>query len=305
MSLRSELERPSSPIRLFLEDQFPLAGEAARAVAAKLGAATTTRPDPSAGSPPWSQIGMAVGYRLGFAFGNQRCALAEMGASALGGHHRRLAAELVAALDDLGGSGPTQLLPDPQEDRLVAVCWALALYETICRVGPGIDTPLNELGPKATLAELLGLAAPAWVADIKAMTSAAAGPLVARYADVPLAERRPGIILKGGADLGGADADLLLGSTLIELKTTTQTRTETRWVHQLVGYALLDYDDEWGIDQVGFYFPRQAVLVTWELQALLRRMRPVAPGGPRKPAVDLPAVRARLADTLRTARLPQ
>lgn len=39
----------------------------------------------------------------------------------------RLASEF---LDALGGSGSTQPLPDPDAGRLVAICWALALYSS-------------------------------------------------------------------------------------------------------------------------------------------------------------------------------
>jgi hypothetical protein len=299
MSLRSEVEQSASPIRRFLEGRFPLAGGVCDGLSVRLAKRPTLRPDTSAGNPPWSQIGMTVGYRLGYALGNQSHGLAILGAGDLSEHHRLLARELVSVIGDLGAPGPIGRLPDADEERIARVCWALALYETIFRAGAGINTPLRELSIEATVEDLLALASPAWIEDVIAQMGAAVDGLVAHFSHVPAEGRRPGVTFAGSADVGGADADLLIGSTLIEVKTTIQTRPEKMWVYQLIGYALLDYDNRWNIDEVGFYFPRQALLVRWELESLLRRMlEPDRANGLRRPRVDVAETRARLAEIL-------
>jgi len=118
----------------------------------------TLRPPEASGTPPWGQVGMAAGYRIGFATGNQGYGLAVLGADNLPAHHRELVREVVDYVTGLGTPAPIGRLPDVEEDRLGRACWALALYETICRIGPAINTPLHDLGPGSTVHDLFGLA---------------------------------------------------------------------------------------------------------------------------------------------------
>jgi hypothetical protein len=73
----------------------------------------------------------------------------------------------------------------------------------------------------------------------------------------------------------GADADLVLDDTLIEVKTTAKLRIETHDWRQLIGYAALNEHFPIGggkplrIRQVGFYFSRHAYLATWPLNQLV------------------------------------
>jgi hypothetical protein len=80
----------------------------------------------------------------------------------------------------------------------------------------------------------------------------------------------------GGAEMvGGADADLLLDETLIEVKTTADLRIETHDWRQLIGYAALNEHFPVGcgkslpIRRAGFYFSRHAYLVTWPMTELV------------------------------------
>lgn len=62
------------------------------------------------------------------------------------------------------------------------------------------------------------------------------------------------------------DADLLVGDLLVDCKTTVKPRElHAEWAYQLLGYALLDGGDFYGIRQVGIYLARQARLVKWAL----------------------------------------
>lgn len=68
-----------------------------------------------------------------------------------------------------------------------------------------------------------------------------------------------------------ADGDLLVGRTLLDVKTVIKVdRPErvARWLWQLVAYAWLDTGDRWGIRSVGLYLARHGVLITWGLDTM-------------------------------------
>ena len=51
-------------------------------------------------------------------------------------------------------------------------------------------------------------------------------------------------------------------------------------LYQLIGYALLDYEDEYHINDVGIYLTRQAKTLQWELNELLDRLHADTPAPP-------------------------
>lgn len=76
----------------------------------------------------------------------------------------------------------------------------------------------------------------------------------------------------GSAFVGGADADLTLDGCLYEVKTSMTPRRNLPFnLRQLIGYALLDWNDELGLKRVGFYFSRQGKWISWELADVIRR----------------------------------
>lgn len=81
-----------------------------------------------------------------------------------------------------------------------------------------------------------------------------------------------GPTFEGSTYVGGADADLIMGGHLYDIKTTTDPRKGLPdTIRQLLGYALLDWHDDYGIQSVGIYFSRQGATITWELEDLLAR----------------------------------
>lgn len=66
-----------------------------------------------------------------------------------------------------------------------------------------------------------------------------------------------------------ADGDVIVGDTLLDVKTVITLRDRdriARWLYQLLGYAWLDSTaDLYGIRNVGLYLARHGVLVTWPL----------------------------------------
>ena len=76
----------------------------------------------------------------------------------------------------------------------------------------------------------------------------------------------------GSAYVGGADADVIMGGRLCDIKTTTDPRRGLPdTIRQLIGYTLLDWHDNYGIRSVEVYFSRQGERVSWELEDLLAR----------------------------------
>ncbi len=76
----------------------------------------------------------------------------------------------------------------------------------------------------------------------------------------------------GSKDVGGADADLIVGKTLIDIKSTKSARLRREDLYQLVGYTLLDYEDVFGLDEVALYLARRPKMVSWRLRPLLEEM---------------------------------
>ena len=76
----------------------------------------------------------------------------------------------------------------------------------------------------------------------------------------------------GSAYVGGADADVIIGGRLYDIKTAMNPRNGLPvTIRQLIGYALLDWHDAHRIHSVGLYLSRQAEEATWGLTDLLAR----------------------------------
>lgn len=265
---------------------------------ARLGDATTLRPD-SELRPPWSVLGMAIDYRLRYYFARSETEdlAASSGAALLtglpGAEVRRRRNRLGADGRDvptanqerwrimwedftlqfeafLSESLPvgTRLTRD-KENQLCTYCYALALFEEIYRAGPRPTSALLQLSREAGVAAILQIADDPWVDDLRRLSW-----LFYDEWYVPLTESSSSSpvlnpTFTGSGDVGGADADLIIDGCLIEFKATIEPKLERRTVEQLLGYALLDYDDRYGIGELGIYLVRQGVFVRWEIPWIL------------------------------------
>ena len=82
-----------------------------------------------------------------------------------------------------------------------------------------------------------------------------------------------GATFSGSRFVGGADADMILDDCLYDVKTTQRPRRElTPMLRQLLGYALLDWDDEFGLKRVGCYWSRQGKWMSWNLAELVEHV---------------------------------
>lgn len=110
--------------------------------------------------------------------------------------------------------------------------------------------------------------------------------------------RAPPLILNptfaGSIDAGGADADLVSGHCLWDIKCTVKDSVPGWQLYQLLGYALLDYEDRYALQDAGFFLPRRALPLQWPLQELMDGMH----GG----RVNIQALRCTVRDMLHSDR---
>ena len=160
---------------------------------------------------------------------------------------------------------------DADPDQLASACWALALLTEMFR-NPmaAMRGPLERFqGHRASAGELLGLASPAALGQLAAFREVFASTLLPQLA------HRPGRWVLGpgftGSALIKADADLIAAGLLLDLKTDSKLSLGVTTMFQVIGYALLDFDDAYQLTEAGTFSARYAYLATWDIGTLVRR----------------------------------
>ena len=165
---------------------------------------------------------------------------------------------------------PHRRRPTEAEERTLArFCLVLAAFGAVRKAGARAWPPsfFGETLPDSA-ADMLALVPDDWVEDVAALAAA----FSEGYSSWRGAEAVPNPTFTGSADVGGADADLIADGCLWEIKATKARSGEGIWLHQLLGYVLLDYEDEYAIDRVGLLLPRQNTRVSWPLTELIAAM---------------------------------
>lgn len=245
---------------------------------------TPIRPSSAAGYP-WADVGVAANYRVGLALATPKLELAEgsiptVAANALDGggidawESAREAVQefLDAHRQRCVEAGLPNQRPDSEAERQLARdTYAVGLLETVARIGLDQRSPVVADGNPVTVEKLEGLAPAPVVDDLIALASVAhdvLAPAIAGRSQVHV-----GPVFSGSYDVGGgADADVIADGMLIETKATVKATMRREWCYQLLGYALLDFEDEFAIEEVVFFLPRQRQLLTWHLTELLREV---------------------------------
>jgi hypothetical protein len=283
--LTSELADPRSPVRRFLEERF---GHGLRDVqrryrldAPDLVVPTVPREVVNPGT-----VGGAADWLLRFMLHPApSLELAITGAGFFGASSGMVAAlaEIAgslgmssAAATSSAGSGFVGPIPgnDADPEVLARACWLLSLLTEVFRVGP-VAADSGPLSPflkrRASADELLGLAPPGALDQLTAFRD------VYEAALLPVLALRPGQWHLGptftGSRLVRADADLIAAGLLIDLKTAAaKPSLGIKEAYQVIGYALLDFDDAYQLNVVGVFSARYAYLATWDLRELLDRL---------------------------------
>lgn len=305
LPLTGQLRYPGSPVSRFMTAQLPRA----RALVADYLASTAGLPHPvqplDVQRPQWPALGHAIDYRLRLTLGRPLGEAVTSGVRMTGERAplpgcpdpagRQALHRAGVELLELVGTHLAPGVAPLAEERLARLCFVAGFYEDVYRTGEIRRSSLLAGADGRTRLEGLLAAVPAYAVEDQAaqleLARRSFGPLTA----LPAARRVCGPVFTGSGDIGGADADFILDGALIDCKATTRPRRlGTEEVYQLAGYLLLDYDDQYGIDRLGFYLSRQGHLVTWPVGRFLRRLGATAP---------LPRLRALLRQHLAAARV--
>ena len=277
-----------------MEDHFGAATAFVRRQNAALKCLDTIRP--RSHDTPYSLLGTAVDYRIRFYFEDaaSQPLVAEKGAMLLARGDGPLYVGNALVEGPLDGIGPRPALDEScvsrffcalmefldglpagrrlepsDEETLCRFCVVLAYFEQAFRAGPErmADTSLVRDSSPA-VEDLLGIAHPDWVEDLAAQSRL----FLERSEDRVVQPHILNPDFEGSRDVGGADADLIIGSALIDIKATVNPKIESRWLWQLLGYALLDYTDQYCIDTVGVYLSRQGRFLEWPIDELAQQL---------------------------------
>jgi hypothetical protein len=306
-SLSVELDDPGGPARRWLAQAFPNLRSMQTHYRESVG-------------PILVEAGAANPGTLGTAFdvwtqlqitGQPRLGVARLGAGDVGGpvaeEFFRLMASLGPEKAPVTTDQPvpwTGSSPGLSDDAQLRLSWAAAALIEVFRSGavmPG--SPLSGLTTDHAV-DLLGLASPAVLEELGALTTIADQRLLPQLR--ALAAAGPTWLgpTFAGSRLMPADADLIAGHTLVELKTRLGRKTPTGrkaaldglTIYQVVGYVLHDHDGRYALRSVGLYEARYGHWSVWDLDQLL----PDLAGAP----VHLPKLRAQWASMLRTGKVP-
>lgn len=299
MSLTAELDKKESPVTRWFAARVTNLKPISEEWNAAVRAAPLIRPETDRRIP--GTVGTAFDYRLRYWFAvtplEEFVASAGMRSLSLGGARpiasRRGAADaflalkgpppaasapVVSLLEDFVSSLGANLarlrpadrvLAEAEEQLLCRYCYLLGLFEELFRAGLQIRSPLYELSDGASVDDLLALPPQIWIDDLCSLSAAFAD----HHDKLAHGEFVLNPMFAGSTEIGGADADLIVDGCLLDVKTTVEPKfTRTRVLYQLLGYVLLDYDDRYGIDAVGVYLSRQALLLRWPLLPLLKQL---------------------------------
>ena len=273
MSLTSEIDRANSPIRRWLEGNFDQVTALVRAVNKERKASQPTAkvvlpPGTNAGT-----VGTAFDYRLRYLFAatSPMDFVAGSGARLMGAFFedegilladQPIPASVIESFFHYTEEWVTNCNPvarelsAQEETDLDRICYMLALFEEVRRAGLWPGSPLTSQGV-TSLDDLLGLVPAPAIADLALLTK----PMYPVW--LPLAAK-PFVlnpVFEGSTDVGGADADLIVDGTLVDIKSTTKPNLDKATVYQLLGYLFLDYTNEYQVDELGVYYSRTAELV--------------------------------------------
>lgn len=298
-ALTGELDLKDSPVRQFFEARFsPGLRDLQRSYRAAAGPILVPGVPPAEANA--GTIGTAADWLMRFlVHPTPSLELAAAGAELC-----QMLPALRSIAQQLGYSGiGTETFHGPvagsviEPDMLHRSCWALALLSEVYRAGPMIA----EMGPIGRLpsrsAEALLAAAPrAGLDQLTALRTVMESTLLPSLAGRP-GLWAPGPTLAGSALMAG-DCDLIAGGLLLELKVSAKPASlPAIEVWQLIGYALMDFVDEFGITEVARFAGRYGYLAKWNLSQMLADL-----GGH---AVSVAGLRAEFRELLEACQPPE
>ena len=191
----------------------------------------------------------------------------------------------LARQDELLINAPASARLEVIQRELARDCVVLAAFEHVGRSGRigGPDSPFRRNGMPRTAAELRAIATEEEVSQVDVLAGPWQGLLRTR-ADATCVHNPA---FAGSPLVGGADADLVLGGTLIEIKCTKHRRLSAHTLRQLAVYVALDFSDAHAIRAVGVYLARYGTLMKWPIERYLKDLHgaPISLGAFRVRAI--------------------
>jgi len=222
--------------------------------------------------------GSAIDFRLRYYFGVQPLENtvawhgAELMAEALVEDEIETEADPVKVITEVGSRllrfrTVGRALPEEAERDFTRLCVVLAYFEQFARSGLSVLFDALAGGRVRSLDDVLVLPQEEVVADVITMSQAF---LKAQYPQLVARNVILNPVFTGSGDVGGADADIIAGDSLIEFKSTAKARPfDGEDVYQLLSYPCLDYEEEYEIRRVGFSLVRRNFLREWDISQLV------------------------------------
>ena len=272
-SLTAALKDKNSPLRRYLDRRFPLVKPFQADYRANAGSLLVDGADANPGT-----LGAAFDYLVRFVLDSAY--VPEPALAAFSHEPTRLGP--VGEVSARAGAATEVPYREQDETTAARACWALALCTEVYRRG-GV-TPGSSLADllderRFTVDGMMALAPEAAIRQLKELYAVAEEALLPAVRD-----RRPLSLgpTFDGSTLCAADADIIAGDLLIELKTylgAKNPRTGVRSdglltvdLYQPISYALFDRSDAYNIRSVAIYSARYGHLVTWPLETALNTM---------------------------------
>jgi hypothetical protein len=250
-SLTSALDDASSPLRAYLWGRFPNRREIQEAYRVDAGPMRVQRSDANLGT-----LGTAFDQAVAYAVNP--------------GHYPTTAGWVAQdpqtrdVIDQLRASARVVARNRQLTAEAARALWALALCIEVYRMGaphPGSAIDAALFDDDFTVDRLLSMATDKAVEDMQALHAVA---LEALYPHLPKARGDVDVhteVTFAASSLCRADADLVLGGLLLEVKTrlgrkTPAGRADTLQaidLYQALGYLLFDLDDRYRVRQLGWY----------------------------------------------------
>ncbi len=301
MSLKRHIEDSKRPLSKFLRSQFPNHRSFLATARKKVREATIIRQSQAV---PWDIVGTALDYRMRYYFAvtSHEQLVAYKGARYLTGPQSQLMfmesdfrwsgsgnnrIEIAQEEGDVDSLKPefrdlfdslnriTQenspigtRLAQLREDKLNRHCIVLAFLEQASRTHR-IDGVLNASRFSDARA-LLSIAESHWIDDLRELSWL----FFDKYGDLSSLPFVLNPTFQGSSYVGGADADLIVDGTLIEIKCTIKNEIQPNWLMQVIAYVLLDFSDKYRISGIGIYMARHGLLFQWDLDELLAELCP-------------------------------
>ena len=307
MSLTTHLKHwKQSPVGQFLHERFPLTASITKGANSQLRNTSTIRPTGQSVPYPYMTLGMAIDYRIRYYFAltpSDHLRTARDGAVFLSFQPVLSDDDVPVDIEDvLNAGGPfsfdaftegatqglydwktfaslfrdldtalVQLRPIGQrleseaEHLLARYCYVLALLDAVGRTAMTQQGPLVVPSPPKSTSQLLAIPRDAYIEDLRNMSWL----FYEQCQDILSFPYVLNPTFIGSADVGGADADIIVDGCLMEIKASIKPNIEPNWLWQLAGYLLLDYEDVYHITYLGIYMARQGMRFQWSVEEFL------------------------------------